>query len=277
MKDKIHIPKSFLLSGKDLQLTKTIKVKHPTVQEVLDLDKENNGFFSEDIYYSYVSVFLCDPYNYMIYLDDKNIDYETVKPFDLFIMLFNDLLHKYDNAYKNTLSDSEFNEVLCENIYFKAVEFFLGKKYFMIAKDENNNTVVGDIDTHSLLINEDMFELIAEFIRQTNGIQDGDRINPDDEFAKQILIEDERKRLKKLAKKDTSEGNDRLGNLLSAITWASNGSITPSSRNKLHMYDLVDGINRTDKLLSFENIMTGLYSGCVDKKNIDFQKISWQS
>ena len=43
------------------------------------------------------------------------------------------------------------------------------------------------------------------------------------------------------------------------------------------MYDLVDGINRTDKLLSYKNTMTGLYAGCIDKKNINFNELHWST
>lgn len=278
MKDKIHIKKSFLQSGKDLQITQSLKVKHPTVQEVLDLDKEGYGFNSESIYYSWVSILVCDPYDYMVYLDDKKLDYEKVEPFDLFIMLYQDMLKKYEEKFKSSLSSEEYENIILNNPYFQAFKFFLNKEYFIIANDENNNLVIGDVDSHTVMIDNETFAYVSEFIKQINGIYEGERINPEDDFAKQILIEDERERLKKLAKNPPDEKeNNRLGNLLSAITWASNGGVTPFNRNKLHMYDLVDGIYRTDKLLNYNHTITGVYSGCVDKDKIDMQKLSWQS
>ena len=278
MKDKIHIKKSFLQSGKDLQITQSLKVKHPTVQEVLDLDKEGYGFNSESIYYSWVSILVCDPYDYMVYLDDKKLDYEKVEPFDLFIMLYQDTLKKYEEKFKSSLSSEEYENIILNNPYFQAFKFFLNKEYFIIANDENDNLVIGDVDTHTVMIDNETFTYVSEFIKQINGIYEGERINPEDDFAKQILIQDERERLKKLAKKPPDEKeNNRLGNLLSAITWASNGGITPFNRNELHMYDLVDGIYRTDKLLNYNHTITGVYSGCVDKDKIDMQKLSWQS
>lgn len=278
MKDKLYISKSFLSSGNDYQITKSLKVKHPTVQEVFDIDKECNGLYSEDMYYSWVSVFLCEPYNYMVYLDDKNIDYESIKSFDLFIMLYQDMLKKYEDKFKTSMSSEEYDKIIYNNVYFQAFNFFLGKPYFIIAKDENDKLVIGDADTKTVMVDEEFFSLISYFIKEMNGINDTERINPEDEFAKQILIEDERIRLKKLAKKQTEESdNNRFGNLLSALTWGSYGGITPFNRNQLHMYDLVEGINRTNKLLNYKHTMTGLYSGCVDKDKIDMQKISWQT
>ena len=79
-------------------------------------------------------------------------------------------------------------------------------------------TIDGDKDTRIPFINSDVFEHIGEFIKLINGIQHGDRINPEDEFAKQILIEDDviLKEAKELLKDVEGE---YLGGMLSAITW----------------------------------------------------------
>ena len=108
-----------------------------------------------------------------------------------------------------------------------------------------------------------------------------------DVYAQQVeshpfTSNDLREKLKKQAKKrelngDEETNKNRLGNLISSITWSCNGGITPFNRNQLHMYDLVDGINRTDKLLSYKNTMTGLYAGCIDKKNINFNELHWST
>jgi hypothetical protein len=277
MSKDIHIKKSFLLSGQDFPVTKSLNVKHPTVQEVLDIDKEHNGFFSEDIYYIWVSIFTCDPYDYMVYLDDKKIDYENIDSFDLFILLYEEMMFNYKEKLSG-LSKEEQQALLSNSQYGQAFNFFFNKNNITIAKDENNNTVIGDCNDNSVLIDRDVFAFISEFIKQINGIYESDKINPEDNFAKQILIDDERARLKKLARKPMEEvNNNRLGNLLSTITWVGNGGISPFNRNDLHMYDLVDGIHRTDKLLNYNHTMTGLYSGCVDKDKLDMQKISWQT
>ena len=130
-------------------------------------------------------------------------------------------------------------------------------------------------------MNSDTYDYITEFIRKINGIPDGERIYPEDEWAKQILIEDEREKIKKQIKKrekgEEEINKDRLGNLISSITWSCNGGITPFNRNQLHMYDLIDGINRTDKTLNYKNTMTGYYSGCIEKKNINFNEVHWSS
>lgn len=278
-KEKELIPRSFLQSGNSFPINKSISFKHPTIQDIIDIDKEHFGLYSESIYYSMINVFLTDPYTYMVYLDDKGIDYEKSTPFEVFVLLYKDYIEKYETL-ANTYPLEQVNELFKNNIYFKAFNFFLGVESFFIGKDEEGNDIIGYGD-NEFLMNSDMYNYIIEFIKKVNGIPDGEHIYPEDEWAKQILIEDEREKIKKQAKKrekNEEEANkDRLGNLLSAITWACNGGITPFNRKQLHMYDLVDGIHRTDKLLSYQNTMVGLYSGCVDKKSIDFNELHWST
>ena len=76
---------------------------------------------------------------------------------------------------------------------------------------------------------------------------------------------------------DDEKNVDRFGNLLSNITWVSNGAITPFNRQNLHLFDLIDGFKKTDKLLNYKNTMTGLYSGCIEKKKINMNEIHWSN
>lgn len=278
-KEKELIPKSFLQSGNNFPINKSISFKHPTIQDIIDIDKEHFGLYSESIYYAMVNVFLTDPYTYMVYLDDKGIDYEKSTPFEVFILLYNDYVEKY-KVLMNNYSIEQVNELFKNNIYFKAFNFFLGVESFFIGKDKDGNDVINYGD-NKFLINSDIYNYVMEFIKKINGIPEGERIYPEDEWAKQILIEDEREKIKKQAqKRETNEdeiNKNRLGNLLSTITWACDGGVTPFNRNQLHMYDLVDGVHRTDKLLNYQNTMVGLYSGCVDKKNIDFNELHWST
>lgn len=276
-KPKDLIAKSFLQSGQDLRITSEISFKHPILQDVIDIDKENLGLNSESIYYSMVNVFLTDPYDYMVFLDDRGIDYETVTSFDVFCLLFNDYVDKFQNSTASFTEEKKL-ELFKNNIYFTAFKFFFGIESFFIAKDSNDEKAIGYEDD-KLLMNSYIYDYVSEFIRKINGIQDSEKIYPEDEWAKQILIEDEREKIKRQAKKkvnnDEEPNKNRLGNLISSITWSCNGGITPFNRNQLHMYDLIDGISRTDKMLNYKNTMTGYYSGCIEKKNINFNELHW--
>ena len=273
--EKELIPKSFLQSGNDLQITDEIAFKHPLVQDIFDIDKEHLGLYSEDIYYQMINVFLTDPYTYMVFLDDKGIDYESTTPFEVFCLLFVEYMEKLINISK-PLEDDSFGILIKNNIYFRAFSFFFGVDSFYIKQEQDGKKTLcyGD---GKFLLNDDVYNYVMEFVKRINGIPEGERTNPEDEWAKQILIEDERERLKKhaLKHKDDETNTNRLGNLLSTITWTCNGGVTPFNRNQLHIYDLVDGIERTSKLLNYKNTMIGVYSGCIDKKKINLNELHW--
>lgn len=275
--EKYLIPKSFLQSGYDLKITDTISCKHPTVREVLSIDEENLGLHSEEQYYAMVNLFLTDPYSYMVYLDDLGIDYEKSNSFEVFVLLYNDYIEKLEEL-SSACNGEQLNYLLQNNIYTKAFKFFFGIESFFIAKDENGDNVVA-YGNNEFLFDKETYPYIEEFIKRINGIPDVDKIYPEDEMSKQILLEDEREKLKRKIKHDDDEQKniDRFGNLLSNVTWVSRSAITPFNRMELHVFDLIDGFKKTDKLLNYKNTMIGLYSGCIEKKKININEIHWSN
>jgi hypothetical protein len=274
-KNKSLIKKSFLQTGNNLPLTTKYSFKHPTIGDVLAIDSIHNGIYSEDIYYSMINIFLTDPYLYMVYLDDHGMDYEKITAYELFLLLLKDYYKNIENVKeKNDKVQYEF--LLKNNIYFQAFNFFIGIDSFYIAICEGNEVIAND---NHLVINSEIYEYIYQFVKMMNGIQDGIRINPADDFAKKILIADERERIKKQTSKKNvdNKSNDRLGNLISSVTWGCNGGISPFNRNELHIYDLIEAVERTDKVLKYKYTMSAIQSGFVDTKKIDFEELRWFS
>lgn len=270
------IPISFLQSGNDLPLTDTLSFKHPTIHEIMSLDTEHNGLYSEEIYYSMINIFLTDPYDYMVYLDDHGFDYESTTPFKLFLLLYQDRMKTY-SEYLNNNPDTDINEIIKNDIYFRAFKFFIDVDDFLVVNIDDKSVVC--TKSGEFICDEQSYDYIFSFVKLCNGIYNVDRINPENAFAKQILIEDEREKIKKKKNKnldsDDNKKSNRIGNMLSSITWCCNGGITPFNRNRLHIYDLIDGVNKYNKLLNYNNTMHGLYSGTVDKKSINFNSIHW--
>ena len=274
--DKPIIPISFLQSGNSLPVSQDVFFKHPTYEDILSLDKEHNGLFSEKIYNSMRDLFLTDPYLYMVFLDDNGLDYEKTSPFQLFVLLY----QKHMSLYSDYLIENpneDISPIIENDIYARAFKFFMNVENVSLINLDGENIFIYDED--KFLFNETNYQYVYEFVKLINGIrEDSSRINPEDEIGKMILIEDEREKIKKSKMKADDEketSDDKLGGMLSSITWSCNGGITPFNRAKLHIYDIVDGINRYGKLLNFENIMHGLYAGTIDKKSIDFEKNHW--
>ncbi len=272
-KNNSLIKKSFLQTGNNLPLTTKYSFKHPTVGDVLAIDSIHNGIYSEDIYFSMINIFLTDPYLYMVYLDDHEMDYEKTTAYEVFLLLLKDYFKNIENV-KDKYDKEQYEILAKNNIYYQAFKFFIGIESFYIATCEGNEVIAND---NHLVINSEIYEYIYQFVKMMNGIQDGIRINPADEFAKKILIEDEREKIKKQVNRKINDktDNNRLGNLISSVTWGCSGGITPFNRNNLHIYDLMEAIERTDKVLRYNHTMSAIHSGFVDTKKIDFEELRW--
>lgn len=272
-KNNSLIKKSFLQTGNNLPLTTKYSFKHPTIGDVFAIDNTHNGIYSEDIYYSMINIFLTDPYLYMVYLDDHGMDYEKTTSYEVFLLLLKDYYKNIEDV-RGKYDKEQYEFLLKNNIYFQAFKFFIGIDSFYIATYEGKEVIAND---NNLVINSEIYEYIHQFVKMMNGIQDGIRINPADEFAKKILIEDEREKIKKLMnrKNDDKTDNNRFGNLISSITWGCTGGITPFNRDSLHIYDLMEAIERTDKVLRYKYTMSAINSGFVDTKKIDFEELCW--
>lgn len=284
--DKIKIPTFFLESGKDLFVTETIHCKHPTLQEIIDIDKESNGFRSQELYDSYISIFLTDPYDSMVYLDDMGIDYESSNPFEVFCIKFSSYMEKFLMLCESLPEGSEEREAYEDtNLYFRAFDFFFGIPRFYAYKDETEGKwYLLDVGGN-VLMNDEIYQYVYKFIREINGIvETPDKIMPENEDYKRILIEDKRDEIKrKEARKkanedevdDDDEDDDRIGARLSALLWVSNGVINPLEKFQLHIYDLISGTNRFDKFLNYENTMVSAYTGHTNMKKINLDKLHW--
>jgi len=116
---------------------------------------------------------------------------------------------------------------------------------------------------------------ISKFLLDINGIDFKDRIKPANNFAKQVLIEDERSRIKKMQRKPPEKDSGVLGKHVSALCWGGNGGVTTFNKRDLHIYDIVEGINRTHKTFNFNHIMTGIYSGNLKSDKLNMEEVSW--
>lgn len=284
---EIIFPISFLASGKNMFISQKVYCKHPTVQEILDIDSDNFGMESEKIYWQYVNIFAVDPYDCMVLLDDNGMDYEKTSSFQLFLFLYERYLNQikmFVGKYLEMNAPVEIlNQLIHQNIYIDAFKFFFNVDSFLIKEDLNNNIVVVDVNGN-LLLNEEIYENVHSFIRAINGLAiPKDRIYPENDAVKQMLIQDmredqeQKERMKKLGipTGDEDDGKGIIGKYLSSLTWGGNGGITPFNRNQLHIFDLVDGFKRTNKRIDFENIMTGVYSGCVNAKSLNLKELHW--
>jgi hypothetical protein len=219
----------------------------------------------------------------MVMLDDTGIDYETQTPFDVFLLKWNSV-HKFYIENKDIFNQHSYNPI---NIIIDALCFFLGKHNFGIYYSQAENFyLIIDVDSKNndgffnYVIDSKMYNFMVEFLTLINGIEYKDRINPKNESAKKILIEDMRDELKSLERKRKSgieeEHNDTIGTAINLIC-SESSSINYLNVGQYKIYQLLSTLKLKIKRMNYSNLMHGVYSGTIDYKTLNKEDLNWIS
>ena len=253
--------KLFLLGGADLRLTQSVAIKHPTVTDVLSL---NGGYYCEELYWSYVSAIMSDPYDYMVYLDDHKIDYETISAFRVFALRWNEAQEKKLISGDNT---ADFMR--------EALTFFFGEHDFTIIVLEHQVFLV-DASDPTWALNEQLFDMACDFIREINCLERTARIKPATKSHKRILIEDMRDEQKRKAReKKTHDPITHIADALGAVLAGGSGAITPENCSTTHIYQLLSASRAIQKKMVVQSMLNGIYTGMMKADKISNDDLSW--
>lgn len=267
------IDRLFLLSGEDLCLTEKITVKHPKLNDILSLSPAHR---CDSIYWEYVCNLVCDSYDHMVWLDDSGVDYETISPFQLFIMRWRDLNKQYIEK-KEQFDQVGFNPLLPLS---NALSFFWGCHNFAVGVLNNTDEpmdVIYDKNNPEYYITSQEFNLITDFIKLINGVDNaGDRIHPKDSVGKKILIEDQRAELKRASQKRTDGTNDFIGDFVAGTLFGGNGGITPFNYRQLPVYMVIDGLRTTKRKINYSHLTLMACAGALENTNILAEEAVWE-
>lgn len=269
----MEFEKAFLMSGKDYKLTPQITLRHPSVDDILQL---NHGYNSTQFYWEYVYTLLSDPYLNMVFLDDLGKDFMKTSPFEVFMLQWDRLQQSYlDNREKYDLIHiNPMDSILA------ALNFFIVEDHtFVKAQYENGSYCLVDTDNTNCRINEEVYGYIYAWIKAINKMDFTDRIRPADENARRILIEDTRDEIKKQArkKKNTLEDTDRIGTIMSAVAFGGNGVITPFNLKDCKIYWLFEAFSIETRKSRASHLMDGIYHGTISVKDINKKELDWTS
>lgn len=267
----INFNKMLLMSGDDFKLTDSITLHHPTIGEILTL---GNGYHSENIYWRYIHTLMCDPYVNMVLLDDLGKNFMEVSPFEMFIIQWEQL----EKDYHNNSSEYDLSNIKPHNLVLSALDFFIVEKHeFTLRSYEDGTPCLVDIENPNCQIDQEVFDLIYEWLKSINKIDYSDRINPADENARLILIEDTRDEIKKAKrrKKKNDDNTEHLGNLMSAISFGGNGVITPFNIKKCKVYWILEAFSVENKKTNASHILDGVYHGTINSKDVNKNELDW--
>lgn len=232
--------KSFLKLS-SIDIVPNLSIRIPTVGEILE---------DEDSYYSITSSLTASPFQYMVQLDDMGIDFTTITNYELFMILF-PLYCKSDlSILFGDLKTSDFD------VYI----------------NQENNSKFLYSPSNNIVIDELIYNDLTDAIRKIN-LFEKDKSKPGNESAKKYLLDKERKKQKRNAKK---KHEPYLEKLVIALVNTSEFPYDYDSCMELSIYKFNQSFKQIQHKIAFDNTMVGVYAGTVDtSKMINKDILSW--
>lgn len=230
-----------LLNVASVDIIPKLSVRIPTVGEVLE---------DEYSYYSIASSLTATPFQYMVQLDDMGVDYTQITDYQLFMMLF-------PIYAKSDLS------ILFGNLDTSDFDIYINQK---------DSSQVIYSPSNDIVIDEFVYNDLTDTIRKINSFEKV-KSKPGNEHMRKYLLDKERKKQKKNAKK---KQDAYLEKLVVALVNTSEFPYDYDSCMELSIYRFNQSFKQIQHKIAFDNTMVGVYAGTVDTSKLSNKDIlSW--
>lgn len=230
------------ISGETINLKCGLKIPQYKIQEI-----EESVGYSE--YEGLVWSLTRNPYEFKFDFEDMEIDYNTITPYDMFLILNSG--EPYADRYSNGWSLVDMLNFVFADSFVPEIED--GKIVFI--------SINGRIDGSSISEIRDVFSKIL-FIEKPK------ERKPANEQAKELI----KKQIKINAKKKVKYD---IYSIMESLIWNKNSSETYETILKLTIRQIYSGYRNIEKINNFDNTINGLYSGVIDKEKINWESINW--
>jgi len=235
--------KKSLLNVNSIDIIPNLSVRIPTVGEILE---------DEQSYYSIVSSLTTTPFQYMVQLDDIGIDYTKITEYELFKMIFPIFAQSDLSILFGNLNTSDFG------VYI----------------NQQDNTKIIYSPQNNIIIDEFIYNDLADTIRKIN-LFEKVKFKPGNESAKKYLLEMERKKQKRNAKKPYEP---YLEKLVIALVNTCEFPYNYDSCMNLSIYRFNQSFKQIQHKIAFDNTMVGVYAGTIEtSKMSNKDALSWIS
>ena len=243
-----------LLLGKPLVLG-NLTVRHPKISDVIEL--------GESFVFSAINIFTLKPSDLMVELYDSGIDYRNTKPYDVFILLCGETLDRGDDGEIRWNRDSQVS---------KQLGWLTGIEDFMLSSDGENLFLTSP--STGAKIDIGVYTQIRKYFMDMNNRSEKETYNPGNDTTMKFLIEQERKKRKREARRGHKS---YLAPQISSLVWASGRTF--EDVYNLYLYQFFDGILRINKIKSYDNVCFGYYAGNIDSSSFNKVKesLNWMN
>lgn len=229
-----------LLYKQEYAINDFIKVRIPTVGEILDC---------EDEYYGMVSMLTAMPIDMMVQLDEIGVDFTTINEWDLFLLFFNTLKGRDTTLLFGDLDLGEFQIA------------FAGK---------NNAAFIANKKT-GVRIDRVVHGQIASTLRKIHHLEKNIR-KPANGDAKEYMI---RRAKEKMLRQKKRLSDSQLEGLIVALVNTEQFHYGFEGTRELSIYQFNESVRQVIKKIDFDNKMRGIYAGTVNAKDLSQDDLNW--
>lgn len=229
-----------ILTGKPFDVGAGIKLYQPSMEEI--------AMFGEDEYLKVISAFTSEPFDVPYYLDKVGIDFEEIKPFELFCMLVSPLSQQ---STKLLFGDLDFSK-------------------FKIATRGNELIM---INSDGIIIDSLLRERLADNIRRIHCLPKNILKSCENKTTHDLMIYQQKKEITRLQRKREMFGeSSAYGALISSLAceWHDYDKVL-----KLNVGQFFDAIVRLGYKQQATNLCSGIYSGKLSYKDINTKDLDW--
>lgn len=234
------MPPRSLLYQTSCQLNENISISIPRVGEILD---------NEDHYYWIISVLTATPYDMMVYLDDKGIDFTEIDDYQLFLWTFSEL------------------QAVDVSMVFGDLDI---RGFKRMVNPQNNTVILRDPET-GVVIDKLVHSEICEAIRKIHHLSRNYR-KPANKAAKKYMIQRAREKMKR---RKPNTDVSQLEELIVALVNTEQFHYNFDSVRDLTIYQFNESVRQVIKKIDFDNRMHGIYAGTISAKDMSQDDLNW--
>ena len=203
----------------------------------------------EDSYTSVVTAITSTPADFMVQLDDAGIDFTSITPFELFLMLFEKLKTSDTSLVFGDLDLSKFK-----------ISINRESKQIVLRDEENGIT-----------IDKAIHDKVGRILRKINHLEKNNR-KPGNEEAKKYMIERARIKQQRAARRKRPS---QIEELIVAMVNTEQFKYGYESVLDLTIYQFNASVYQIIKKINYDNTMIGCYAGTVNVKELSPDQLNW--
>ena len=229
-----------LLRGEPFDVGVGVTLYQPTMSDIAQ--------FGEAEYLNFVSVLTSEPFDMPYYLDQMGIDFEQIKPFELFCILVSGVPQTTSCLLFGDLDFSQFRVV-----------------------ERDGELIL--INEAGIIIDSFTRERIADSVRRMHCLPKNVLTSCENKFTHDLMIRQQKKNIEREQRKREMFGeHSQYASLISSLAceWHDYNTVF-----NLRVGQFFDAIIRMGYKQNANNLYRGLYSGTVSFKDIRKKDLDW--